>query len=225
MKHRPSLILNNGRIYDVKGGRADLGSIVIGGSRITWAGDSRGATSSAGIGAEMVDLDGRLVIPGLIDAHTHPRSVALASWHTILPWSYDPNVQLTHLKEQVSKHPEQDVIYAEYYPSTTFSPDNLLTAALINRYVSDKAVIWEDSSDHACCLNTRAIELMGITRDTPDPEPGTAYFKRDEAGNPTGYVTEAIDNGDEQTVEFIGLTNHCGRLACAVSSDNSAPGG
>ncbi|HEU4403397.1 MAG TPA: amidohydrolase family protein, partial [Candidatus Polarisedimenticolia bacterium] len=85
--------------------------------------------------------------------------------------------------------PDQPAVYAEYYPTQMFGargPDK----ALIDKYVPDRPVIWEDWAGHAVALNSKALALMGIDKDTPDPEPGVSYFVRDAQGNPTGWVKE-----------------------------------
>lgn len=185
-----TIVLKNARIYTVDNAKPWASAVAIRGKKIVYVGGWRGAKAYVGGTTRTYDLGGRMVIPGMLDSHTHPRDVALSTWHTTLPWVYDADVQLSFLKEWCEAHPDQKVVYAEYYPTEMFSADNLPTAAMIDAYVSDRAVIWEDSSDHACCVNSKALEWMGVTKDTPDPEPGVAYFQRDSAGNPTGYVTE-----------------------------------
>lgn len=135
------------------------------------------------------DLGGRMVLPGFIDGHAHPGWAALTGWHTDLPTSLDPDVQLSWLRDWAAKNPDPTLIFAAYYPTEMFekSPP---TKELIDRYISDRPVIWQDFSDHAAVLNSKALELMEIDRDTPDPRPGLSYFVRDANGNPTGWVKE-----------------------------------
>ena len=183
-------VLKNARVYTENEARPWASAVAVRGKKIVYVGDWRGAKAYVGRGTRTYDLGGRMVLPGMIDSHTHPKDVALAAWHTTLPMTEDPDVQLQFIKDYCAAHPDQKVVFAEYYPSTMFPADSPPTAAMIDAYVSDRAVIWEDFSDHACCVNTKALEWMGITKDTPDPQPGVAYFKRDAQGNPTGYVTE-----------------------------------
>lgn len=185
-----SIVLKNADIRTENPGQPTANALAIRGHKIVYIGNKRGASAYVGPSTRTYDLGGRMVIPGMIDSHTHPNDVALAAWHTTLPWSFDPDVQLAALKAYCESHPDQKVVYAEYYPTAMFSSNNLPTAAMIDAYVSDRAVIWEDFSDHACCVNSKALEWMGITAATPDPEPGVSYFQRDAQGNPTGYVAE-----------------------------------
>ncbi len=61
---------------------------------------------------------------------------------------------------------------------------------MLDAVVSDRPVLLQDFSDHAHWVNSRMIELLGVTRDTPDPVPGLEMFVRDDDGEPTGYILE-----------------------------------
>src|SRR5262249_5556000 len=105
------------------------------------------AAASKGVSAQF-DLGGKVVIPGIIDGHAHPGIVALGSWHAQLPYSMDPRVQLAFLRDWAAKHPKPTLIFAEYYPTEMFaaSPPH---RKMIDEYISDRPVIWQDFTDHA----------------------------------------------------------------------------
>lgn len=185
------LVLKNARIYTSSDWAPWAHALAIRGEKIIYVGEAGGEAFNAVVGpnTKIHDLGNRVVLPGLIDAHTHPHAVALTGWHTILPFTNDPGEQLRYLKQWSEKHPRQPLLYAEYYPTQMFGPQGP-NKAVIDKYIPDIPVIWQDFSDHSSCLNSKALELMGIDRNTPDPEPGTSYFVRDAAGNPTGWVKE-----------------------------------
>jgi len=185
-------VLSNARVYTVDQAQPWARAVAIRGKKIAHVGGERGADASIGPSTRLFDLHGKLVLPGLIDSHVHPKSVALSSWHTKLPWTFDADEQLRYLRDWASRNPDQKVIYAEYYPTAMFGPDDPPTAELIDDYVPDRAVIWQSFSDHAGCLNSKALALMGIDRHTPDPDDSAGFFQRDAAGDPTGYVTENV---------------------------------
>jgi predicted amidohydrolase YtcJ len=149
-----------------------------------------------GVGTNVVDLDGRTIIPGLVDSHTHPELVALSSWHISLPPIDDLNTILDFLRGYAADHPVRDVpfIYAEYYPSDMdWGPDGP-TAAAIDSAVSDRPVLLQDFSDHASTVNSKMLELMGVDEHTPmqvDPDDPAPRFVRGPDGvSPTGWVRE-----------------------------------
>lgn len=138
-----------------------------------------------------IDLAGRTVLPGLIDAHTHPTMVAKSAWHVALPDTDDLDEILAFVGDYARAHApaEAPFLYFEYYPSTLFGEGGP-TRQMLDAVVSDRPVLLQDFSDHAHWVNSRMIELLGVTRDTPDPVPGLEMFIRDPDGEPTGYILE-----------------------------------
>ena len=137
------------------------------------------------------DLGGRTVIPGFIDSHTHPSMLTASLWHVRLPWTMDVDELLAFIREYAEAHPPEEVpyLYFEYYPSAMFRgvPP---TKELLDSAVSDRPALCQDFSEHAHWVNSRMLELLGVTKDTPDPQPPLEVFVRDEDGEPTGHVLE-----------------------------------
>ena len=135
----------------------------------------------------VVDVDGRTIIPGIIDSHTHPELVALSSWHISLPRTDDLRVIQDFLRRFGGEHSVSDVpfIYAEYYPSEMdWGPDGP-TAAAIDAAVSDRPVLLQDFSDHGSTVNSRMLELLGVDEQTPiqiDPNDPAPRFVRGSDG-------------------------------------------
>jgi len=190
------IILANARIYTVNDAQPWANAVAMRGAEIVYvgSGDSDELGALVGPTTETFDLGGRLVIPGMVDAHAHPDWVALSAWHVTLPWTYDVDEILTFVRRYAKEHPREEApfIYAEYYPSTLFDTDGP-KKELIDAYVSDRPVLLQDHSDHCSWVNSKMLELMRVDKDTPlqvvpdDPAP---QFVRDADGEPTGWVTE-----------------------------------
>lgn len=153
-----------------------------------------------------IDLAGRTVLPGLIDAHTHPTMVARSAWHVALPDTDDLDEILGFVRDYARTHSPDDApfLYFEYYPSTLFD-EHGPTRQMLDAVVSDRPVLLQDFSDHAHWVNSRMIELLGVTRDTPDPVPGLEMFVRDDDGEPTGYILEmAYEHFIDRMYDAIG---------------------
>jgi predicted amidohydrolase YtcJ len=144
-------------------------------------------------GLPVHDLGGRTVVPGFIDAHTHPSMVTQSSWHVRLPWTTDVDEILGFIREYAEAHPRNEApfLYFEYYPTATFT-GSAPTKELLDSAVSDRPCLCQDFSEHEHWVNSKMLELMGITRETPDPVPGLEMFVRDADGEPTGQLREMV---------------------------------
>lgn len=186
-------IFKNGVIYTEDSNNSVASAVAVKDGKIAFVGDENDEELKAleGNKTEIVDLGGAMVVPGMIDAHSHPESVALDSWSVTMPWTYDVDELLTFVKEYCEEHPVEEVPFfvGKYYPSDLFGAEGP-KASMIDEYVSDRPVKLVDFSDHCCWFNSKAMELMGIDKNTPDPE-GTAEIVRDKDGNPTGWFKES----------------------------------
>ena len=138
--------------------------------------------------AERIDAGGRLVLPGFQDAHIH-----LLSGGTDLATAaalYDVTSQddlLATLAAHASARPGLPVILGAGWQPGLFGDHNL-TAALLDRVLPDRPAVIYDSSYHNACLNSRALQMAGITDATPDPVNG--HILRDAHGRATGMLHE-----------------------------------
>jgi len=198
MSERADTILKDARVYTGNDDQPRASVVAIRDKEIVSVGEVGDGSwqDLVGVGTNVVDLDGRTIIPGLVDSHTHPELVALSSWHISLPPIDDLNTILDFLRGYAADHPVRDVpfIYAEYYPSDMdWGPDGP-TAAAIDSAVSDRPVLLQDFSDHASTVNSKMLELMGVDEHTPmqvDPDDPAPRFVRGPDGvSPTGLVRE-----------------------------------
>jgi predicted amidohydrolase YtcJ len=185
------MVLANAKVYTCADDVTFAGAVVVEDGAITFVGDLHSWENTAGL--PVYDLGGRTVVPGLIDSHTHPSMVAQSFWHVRLPWTTDVDEILEFIRDYALAHPRDEApfLYFEYYPSATFA-DNPPTKELLDTAVSDRPCLCQDFSEHEHWVNSKMLELMEITRDTPDPVPGLEMFVRDEAGEPTGLLRELV---------------------------------
>ncbi|MCV7424458.1 amidohydrolase family protein [Mycobacterium yunnanensis] len=185
------MVLTNAVVYTADPELPTADTVVIEDGLITYVGI--GEPTSGEKGLPVYDLGGRTVVPGFVDSHTHPSMVSKSSWHVRLPWTTDVDEILSFIHDYAAAHPPQEVpfLYFEYYPSATFDAA-APTKELLDSAVSDRPCLCQDFSEHEHWVNSRMLELMGITRDTPDPVPGLEMFVRDDDGEPTGLLRELV---------------------------------
>jgi predicted amidohydrolase YtcJ len=196
---RPAdMVLWNARIYTAGDGHSPASVVAIRGGKIEYVGEgeNRSWQELVGPNTNVVDVQGRTIIPGFVDSHTHPGLVALSSWHISLPRTNDLNTILNFVRQYAADHPLSDVpfVYGEYYPSDMDWGPNGPTGAAIDAAVSDRPVLLQDFSDHASTVNSKMLELLGVDEDTPmqiDPnDPGPQFVRGANGVSPTGLVRE-----------------------------------
>src|SRR6476660_8794200 len=115
------VIIENARVYTGDDGHPYAAMVGIRGQEIVYVGDEGDGSwrELAGPDTNVVDVEGRTIIPGLVDSHTHPELVALSSWHITLPRTDQLSTILDFLRGYAADHPVSDApfVYAEYYPS------------------------------------------------------------------------------------------------------------
>ena len=196
----------NGIIHTENDAKDCVEALAVAGSKILFAGSRAEAEALIGPDTEIIDLNGRVLLPAFIDGHTHPATVAKSRWRIRLPEFETKEELLQYVKDYCEEHPVSEVPYffGEFYSSTMFGEDGP-RKEWIDAYVSDRPVRLQEFTDHACWYNSRALKLMGI--DASVEEDGVwPLYVRDPDNEPTGLVMEPVpsDDGEERMYEQIG---------------------
>ena len=154
------------------------------GDRIVWVGRDGDATPPAD---RVVDLGGRLVLPGFTDAHTHLLMMGAALGQVYLTGARDLDGIQSLLREAREADPGATVLRGRGWLFDAV-PGGAPTAGMIDAVVPDIPVYLDANDYHSCWLNTAALAELGITRETPDPIGGEIV--RDADGEPTGLLLE-----------------------------------
>ncbi len=176
-------ILFNGRIYRSARTQRAESSLLIEGARIRYLGPDRGPTLS---GMQRVDLGGRTVLPGLVDAHIHLEHYAhrLNMIDCELPRKADC---LKAVADHAGQNPGQGWVQGHGWNHNSWGGYG--TAAELDQVLPDRPVYLSAKSLHAAWVNSAALRLAGIRAETPDPPGG--QIQRDSSGEPTGVLFES----------------------------------
>ena len=188
----------NGTIYTVDEAFGTASALAVKDGRFTYVGDDAGVQAHIGTSTFVVDLEGKTVIPGLHDSHVHIRYGERELYPQVPDirsgigeWASVEQMQaaIRHALETgegLRPGPEPRWIVLSGWMSDVWDPPvfrkELLDAAAPNNPV------FISRYTHGSGANSKALELAGITRDTPDPEGG--HIKKDENGEPTGEFVE-----------------------------------
>ena len=139
-------------------------------------------------GAETVDLAGGLVAPGFVDAHVHVVQGGLERLRCDLSEGSTREDYLQTVAGYVRDHPEVEWVLGGGWSMTAF-PGGTPAARDLDAVVADRPAFLPNRDHHGAWVNTRALELAGIDRTSPDPPHGR--IERDADGRPTGTLHEA----------------------------------
>ena len=139
--------------------------------------------------ARRIDAGGRLVLPGLQDAHIHLLSggIGMATAAHLFETGGEDELIAT-LRAHAAAKPDMAMVLGQGWQAGVFGDHNL-TAKVIDKAVSDRPVLIYDSSFHNACLNSRALEMAGV-EDMADPPNG--HIVRDAKGRATGMLHEEV---------------------------------
>ncbi len=181
------MVLKNGFIYTVDKERSVAQSIAIKGDTIIYVGDDAGAETYIGDKTVVIDLDGKMVLPGFIDSHSHAMSGASEVYSVGLFGMKSIDEYKEGIADFLKEHPEVTFLQGGGWINPLFPPEGP-SKELLDEWVPDIPAVLQSEDYHSVWANSKAIEMAGITKDTEDPEGG--IIERDAEGNPDGTFRE-----------------------------------
>ncbi|MFP5288175.1 MAG: amidohydrolase, partial [Thermoanaerobaculia bacterium] len=186
------LILQHGVFYPVQPPGRVEGSLAVRGGRIVYLGPDAGAARFRGPKTQVIDLAGRTVTPGLIDAHSHLAGLgqALESVDLTAAPTYDEVVR--RVREAAAKLPKGTWVRGRGWDQNLWPEKEFPTHDALSAAVPDHPVWLTRVDGHAALVNARAMEILQIGPGIQDP-PGGRFLRGtgDMEGRPTGVM---IDN-------------------------------
>ena len=201
MHGRADLVITGAAVWTGDPARTAT-AIALRGDRIVAVGTEAEVRERIGSAAEVLHLPGRLVVPGFQDAHVHPPTAGRNQLTVNLDGLDGLPAYLEAIGDYAAAHPDAPWIVGggwamEHFPGGTPSRSDL------DRIVPDRPVFLFNRDVHGAWVNSRALELAGITRDTADPADGR--IERDADGEPSGTLHEgAAYSMDERIVPAPG---------------------
>lgn len=187
---KADLILTNGTIQTMNG-KETAQAVAIYKDKIVYVGDDDGAEAFAEEATTIIDLKGDYVIPGFIDGHTH-EVMYIIDEDQMLSFEGIPadlEVYKSELKTYIGENPDKDIYYGNGMDLTIF-PEGFVTNGWVNEICKDKPVCISDMSHHCFLLNAKAMEMVGLDRNTKVSESANVY--KHPNGEPTGFVSDAL---------------------------------
>jgi predicted amidohydrolase YtcJ len=183
------LILTGGAVYTMDAARSWADAVAVAGGKIVYVGDAAGAGRYRSASTRVLDLEGRMVLPAFQDSHVHLVTGGMELGLCDLNGLETREAVFARVREYAAAHPERGWVVGGGWALPLFPGGNPSRAEL-DRLVPDRPACLDAADGHSAWVNSRALAMAGITRETPDPKGGR--IERDPAtGEPSGTLREA----------------------------------
>lgn len=181
-------VFRNGAVYTVDSVRSWAESVAWRNGRIVYVGSDAGVMPWIGPQTRVTDLQGKMVLPGFHDSHVHLVGGGLELVECNINDMTTADQILTTVRQFAAKHPNKKWIVGGGWPLTLDGGNP--RKETLDKIVSDRPVLLDAFDGHSSWANSKALEIAGITKETPDPPRGR--IERDpKTGEPTGTLRES----------------------------------
>jgi predicted amidohydrolase YtcJ len=180
------LILYHGKIVTVDRLFSTRDAMAVKAGRILQVGSNADILKFKGARTESLDLDGKMVLPGLIDSHTHPGSAAMTEFDHVIPEMESIQDVLDYIKRRADVLPNDQWIEVRQVFITRLREQRYPTRAELDRAAPNHPVVFSTGPDAS--LNGRALQLCGIDSSFRIPDGVPGRVEKDAQGEPTGIL-------------------------------------
>jgi predicted amidohydrolase YtcJ len=186
------LVFRNGAVYTVDAVRSWASAVAVRGGRIIYVGADSLPAGLIGSKTEVMDLGGKMLLPGFQDAHVHPVDSGVELGECLLYDVTTPDAVADTVRAYAAAHPDATWIRGAGWQLPVF-PNANPQKSLLDRVVPDRPALLYAADGHSAWVNSKALALAGVTRDTRNP-PNGRIERNPRTREPTGTLREsAID--------------------------------
>ena len=196
------LVLTGGAVYTVDAARSWAQAVAVTGGRIAAVGSDAGMRPYVGARTEVVNLRGRMVLPGFQDAHVHVSGGGLERNRCDLTGVHTRPDYLAVIKDYADRNPQAEWITGGGWSMDVF-PGGVPSKDDLDEVIPGRPVFLSNRDHHGAWVNSRALALAGLDAASPDPPDGR--IERDAAGEPSGTLHEGAMNLVQRVVPAVTL--------------------
>ncbi|MFI9106130.1 amidohydrolase [Streptomyces fildesensis] len=186
-RQRADTVFVGGRVFTGTTSAPIEAAVAVGGGRILAVADETSVRALADGDTEVVDLAGGLLVPGFQDAHMHPAVAGVQMLRCDLSEERSVEGYLAVVAEYAKANPDAAWISGGGWSMDIF-PGGTPTREMLDAVVPDRPVLLSNRDGHGAWVNSLALRLAGVDRDTPDPVDGR--IEREPDGTPAGTLQE-----------------------------------
>jgi len=181
-------VFRGGTVYTSDSAHPRASAAAVTRGRITYVGDEAGAAKLVGAKTVVIDLRGRMLLPGFEDSHVHPASGGVALGECKLELDTTRAMVLAKIAKCAHETPGTGWLRGRGWQLPVFPHANP-SRQLLDSVVPDRPAYFRSADGHGAWANTKALAIAGITAATPDPPRGR--IERDASGAPSGTLRES----------------------------------
>lgn len=187
------MVIKNAEVFTADASDTVAQAVAIQDGMIVYVGNNEEVEKYVSDDTNVIDAQGATVTPGLVDSHMHPaQSAASYCYEITLQDGFSVDSYLTTIADFIEDNPDFDVYAGSGYMRSFFDEVGP-RKELLDQICSDKPILLTSGDGHSMWVNSKAMELAGITKDTADPEGGV--IKRDpNTKEPAGLLQESAMN-------------------------------
>ena len=183
------IVLRGGAVYTVDASRSWAEAVAIRGNEIVYVGLDEHAGALIGESTQVIDLDGKMVLPGFQDSHIHPVSSSLKSYMCSLYGLPGREAYIKKIRECVAEHGDAEWIHGSGWSHGYFPEGEKPTKFMLDEIVADKPVTLTSYDGHSLWVNSKALEIGGVDENTPDVDFGEVV-RLPGGREPSGLLNE-----------------------------------
>lgn len=182
-------LFENGTILTMETDQPRVEAVAVRGRAIVYAGDRSGAQAWIGAGTRRIDLQGRMLMPGLVDSHVHPMLGTLFSSGFVIDANAKEEQVIDAIKAHVKADPGTGVFFGVGWNTNLWQAQGGPHKRDLDAIEAERPMLFLSSDGHSAWANSKALAVAGVTAATKDPPVGG--YQRDANGELTGLVREA----------------------------------
>jgi len=187
-KQPVDLILQNGVVYTVDENHPLAEAVAIAGDTIIFAGTNHDVDAYRGDATRVIDLQGKTVVPGFIDSHYHFQGVGKREYDLNLDGCTSLDEFLSRLKNWAAKKSSGEWVTGRGWMEEDWPVKQFPTRRELDAVVADLPVYLNRADGHMAVVNSKALQMAGVTRATPNPQGGEIL--KGEKGEPNGLLVD-----------------------------------
>jgi len=189
---KADLVLENAAVYTMDGVRSWADAVAVAGGRIAYVGNTAGAEKLRGPDTKVLDLGGTMVLPGFQDSHIHLISGGMGLKECDLSGITSQEEIFRKIKAYADANRGKTWVIGQGWDLPAF-PEANPTRDMLDKLIPDRPALFSAMDGHSSWVNSLALRIAGVTKETPDPKDGR--IERDKrTGEPSGTLREGAQD-------------------------------